>query len=158
MCLTGNVEKSSFLCIFFTEADRKHLISAGEITFTCENLIKNQQRCINTTWAFVNNPSSTVELVTLGQIQSHKPGRLSLSENCSLTVKNLTDEDAGFYICQQFNSSGVQISQDAAVDLSVVTSEYLHHMLSSPPLNHDDHFSDDLNVTVVFLSHLHLHQ
>lgn len=107
---------------------------------------------------FGNNSRSAVELVTLGQIKPHKPGRLSLRENCSLTIKNLTDADAGLYTCQQFNSSGVKISEDADVDLSVVTSEYLHHMLSSPPLNHDDHFSDDLNVTVVFLSYLHLHQ
>uniref|UniRef100_H3CCK8 Ig-like domain-containing protein n=1 Tax=Tetraodon nigroviridis TaxID=99883 RepID=H3CCK8_TETNG len=117
------IQTSLSLILMFqhSEADRKHLVSRGETTLICENLIQNQQRCINTVWWFSNDSRSTVELVRLGQIRSHKPGRLSLSENCSLTIKNLTGEDAGLYTCRQFDSLNRQTGEDAALDLSVVT-------------------------------------
>lgn len=105
-----------------TDAQIRFSMLGGEITLSCENLEKNQQRCQTTTWMFSNlNP--TVELVVNGQIKSHKPGRLSLGENYSLTIRNLRDEDAGLYTCRQFDSSGGKIGTDTAFDVSVVNSE-----------------------------------
>ena len=76
-----------------------------------------------------------VELIKLGQINEPfrpKSDRLSLTENCSLLIKNLSAEDAGLYTCRQFNSRGQLHVPDAPVLLSVVTSEYsLHHVFIS---------------------------
>lgn len=151
------MKKNLFLFLdsfFFKVADRKYLISRGQITLSCENLVKTQQGCKRTVWLF-GRSKSTLELVYDGQIQSHKPGRLSLSENCSLTIKNLRDEDAGLYACRQFNSAGAQIREDADFGLSVVTSESFHHILLSPPLNHEHHFSGDV-VFLLSFSHVFL--
>lgn len=124
---------------------------------SCEKLIQDQQS--STTWLFSGDYRSTVELVADGEVQSYKPGRLILRENCSLTIKNLTAEDAGLYTCRQFESpGGNQIAEDSTFDLAVVSSEYFHPIFSSPPFTHDHHFSDGVSVAVVFLSHLHLHQ
>lgn len=140
------------LVLFFTDARRKHL-AYQEVTLSCDNLIKDQKDCIYTTWLFSNSSlSSSIELFNLGKIKSHKPDRLSLTKNCSLTIKNLRGEDAGRYTCRQFNSTGAHIEPDTNVELSVDTSEYYHHLFSSPPLNHDDHFNDEVYVTAVALS------
>ncbi|XP_056873302.1 uncharacterized protein LOC130516306 isoform X4 [Takifugu flavidus] len=104
----------------YSDANRKYLTGHQEVTLSCENLIKDQKNCIYTTWLFSNPPSAAIELINLGQIKSDKPGRLSLSENCSLTIKNLRGEDSGLYTCRQFNSSGSQTRPDAVIDLSVV--------------------------------------
>ncbi|XP_029705152.1 uncharacterized protein isoform X1 [Takifugu rubripes] len=106
----------------YSDANRKYLTAHQEVTLSCENLIKDQKNCISTTWIFSpSNPQSAIiELINLGQIKSHKPGRLSLSENCSLTIKNLRGEDSGRYTCRQFNSLGSQTRPDAVIDLSVV--------------------------------------
>ncbi|TWW53624.1 hypothetical protein D4764_0122160 [Takifugu flavidus] len=117
----------------YSDANRKYLTAHQEVTLSCENLIKDQKNCINTTWLFTYPPSTVIELITLGQINSHKPGRLSLSENCSLIIKNLRGEDSGLYTCRQFNSSGLQTGPDAVIDLTVVPSEYSHHIVSSSP-------------------------
>eukprot|EP00066_Takifugu_rubripes_P020922 XP_011610188.1 PREDICTED: uncharacterized protein LOC105417538 isoform X2 [Takifugu rubripes] len=104
----------------YSDANRKYLTAHQEVTLSCENLIKDQKNCIYTTWLFSDPQSAIIELIKLGQIKSDKPGRLSLSENCSLTIKNLRGEDSGLYTCRQFNSPGSQTGPDAAIDLSVV--------------------------------------
>ena len=93
-------------------------------------MIKPQQQCDSTVWKFsdVGN-KQTVELVSFGQIKKYgeaKPDRLSVTENCSLVVKNVTVEDVGRYNCQQFKSD-IRQDPDSVVHLSVVSSEYLHH-------------------------------
>lgn len=99
-----------------------------DATLGCENVIKNQHKCVNTIWIF-SQPTSkaAVELIKLGQIGEGartKSDRLSLTENCSLLIKNLSAEDAGLYGCQQYDSRGQKLGSDAQVYLSVVTSEY----------------------------------
>ncbi|XP_056873330.1 uncharacterized protein LOC130516321 isoform X2 [Takifugu flavidus] len=103
----------------YSDANRKYLTAHQEVTLSCENLIKDQKNCINTTWLFsIEIPA--IELINLGKINSHKPGRLSLFENCSLTIKNLTGEDSGLYTCRQFKGSGSQTGPDAVIELTVV--------------------------------------
>ncbi|XP_067428771.1 uncharacterized protein [Thunnus thynnus] len=99
-----------------------------EVTLSCQNVLKDQDKCDSTTWLFGDLTSTaTVVLIELGQIGEEakaKSDRLSVTANCSLIIKKVTVEDAGRYICIQFKS-GRQQGQDSQVDLSVVTmTEY----------------------------------
>uniref|UniRef100_A0AAQ6IHR8 Ig-like domain-containing protein n=1 Tax=Anabas testudineus TaxID=64144 RepID=A0AAQ6IHR8_ANATE len=93
----------------------------GEATLSCDNKIDDHDKCEQTDWIFNSKQhNSSVELVTSGKKQethtSHL-NRLSVTENCSLVIKNVTAEDAGQYSCRQQDIYSV-------VDLSVFTSEY----------------------------------
>ncbi|XP_030260613.1 uncharacterized protein LOC115573785 [Sparus aurata] len=102
-----------------------------DVTLPCENMIKPQQQCDSTIWTFSglgNKPA--VELVGHGQIDKDVKAkdRLSVTENCSLGVKNVTVEDVGLYVCQQYKSRGAQSSSDSVVYLSVVSmTEHQNH-------------------------------
>ena len=95
----------------------------------------DQDKCDSTTWTFVGSGSTAaVELIRLGQIGDNakaKSDRLSFTANCSLVIKNVTVEDVGDHTCRQYDRSGQQQGRDSRVDLSVVTSEYLHHNVFS---------------------------
>ncbi|GLD65714.1 uncharacterized protein AKAME5_003008900 [Lates japonicus] len=111
-----------------------------EVTLPCENVIDDQNNCDSTFWVFSD---SSVELVTHGRISAtdkSKSDRLSLTENCSLVIKKVTDEDVGRYDCQQYRP-GLEQGQDTLIVLSVVTTPLLAQAahatpptaLSSPP-------------------------
>ncbi|XP_056261465.1 uncharacterized protein LOC130187678 isoform X2 [Seriola aureovittata] len=94
-----------------------------EAALPCKNVRHDQDKCDATTWTF-SSTSASVELVVLGKIGENaksKSARLSLTENCSLVLKNVTREDAGRYGCRQFDKSRQQQGSDSVVDLSVVT-------------------------------------
>ncbi|XP_033932456.1 uncharacterized protein [Pseudochaenichthys georgianus] len=93
-------------------------VRAGdEATLPC-NVIHDQDECGGTTWLF---SGSTVELVKGGQISNHAHSdTLRLTENCSLVVKKVTEEDVGGYFCRQFRSDQ-QLGSDSQVYVSVVT-------------------------------------
>ncbi|KAI9528334.1 hypothetical protein NQZ68_022026 [Dissostichus eleginoides] len=119
---------SSFLMLLlhFTAADMKyyfHTVRAGdEVTLPSDNVIHDQDKCENTTWTFSDSRSS-VRLFEDGQIHKAakaKSDRLRVTENCSLVIKNVTEEDVGLYYCRQFRS-GEQQDPDSGVYLSVVT-------------------------------------
>ncbi|XP_027140122.1 uncharacterized protein LOC109137671 [Larimichthys crocea] len=90
-----------------------------EVTLPCKNVTGNQDKC-KRTWLFVAPKSSeTVELIKDGQISKRaksKSDRLSVTQNCSLVIKKVTDEDVGQYTCRQDGSG----RGDSRVDLSVV--------------------------------------
>ena len=93
---------------------------------SCENLNDHQDKCDHTSWNFRGLSKPEVDLVTQGQIvEKAKSDRLSFTENCSLVIKKVTDEDAGHYECQQVKST--QQYKDTQVFLSVINCEYLHH-------------------------------
>ena len=94
----------------------------------------DQDKCDRTTWIFVDSRSTVVDLITFGQIGRNaeaKSDRLSVTANCSLVIKKVTDEDAGFYFWRHYDKSGQQQDQDSLVHLSVINSEYLHHNVFS---------------------------
>ena len=96
----------------------------------------DQNKCDGTTWIFSRSTNTAaVELIKLGQIGENakaKSDRLSVTADCSLVIKKVTVEDAGWYVCQQFNRSGqLQPDLGSLVVLSVVSSEYLHHNVFS---------------------------
>ncbi|XP_039638080.1 uncharacterized protein LOC120546888 [Perca fluviatilis] len=101
-------------------------VRAGdEVTLPCENVII--QDCSTTTWLFRHEREASVELIEHGQIKDgipkSKSDRLSVTEKCSLVIKNVTEEDVSRYTCRQFNKSGQQQDPDAVVHLSVVNME-----------------------------------
>ncbi|XP_039638025.1 uncharacterized protein LOC120546852 [Perca fluviatilis] len=125
------VKMSLFLIplLHFTAANRQFLLSStvrdgDEVTLSCENVRDDQNNCDGTTWTFSYLSNRTVELVRLGQIgvdAKTKSDRLSVRENCSLVIKNVTEEDVGRYYCQQYNKAEQHQGQDSQVYLSVVT-------------------------------------
>ncbi|XP_075940082.1 uncharacterized protein LOC142941854 isoform X2 [Anarhichas minor] len=88
------------------------------------------KNCDSTEWIFdAPRRRSAVYLVRDGKIHEEakaKSDRLSVSEKCSLVIKNVKEEDVGRYDCRQLRS-GQLLGENADVFLSVVTSEYLHH-------------------------------
>ncbi|XP_050923149.1 uncharacterized protein LOC108887727 isoform X2 [Lates calcarifer] len=96
-----------------------------EVTLPCENVRDDQDQCDRTTWIFTGSGSrSSVPLFELGKIHKDaksKSDRLSVTENCSLVIKKVTVENAGYYNCRQFYRSGQQQGPEAPVELSVVT-------------------------------------
>ncbi|XP_026196673.1 uncharacterized protein LOC113149057, partial [Anabas testudineus] len=104
---------------FFTVRD------GDDVTLPCGNVIDDQNKCDSTTWIFSGSGNSAaVTLIDHGQIRKDsvksKSDRLSVTENCSLVIKKVTDEDVGLYTCRQF-ISGRQQGGDSEVDLYVVT-------------------------------------
>ncbi|XP_073697005.1 uncharacterized protein [Garra rufa] len=104
--------------------DAHVFISSGEnVRLPCNNALPD---CKSTTWIYNNRNSAAVELIGLGT-KKKDTERLSLGSDCSLNIKNITNEDYGFYTCQQWTVN-VQ-NQKQANDTRV----YLHvlHVSSS---------------------------
>ncbi|XP_030262212.1 uncharacterized protein LOC115574676 isoform X1 [Sparus aurata] len=101
-----------------------------EVILPCNNVIDGQNNCNSTTWIFTGSKSrSLVALIDLGKIDENAKAkdRLSVTENCSLVIKNVTVEDVGQYDCQQYKSHIPQ-GPDAVVHLSVVSmTEHQNH-------------------------------
>ncbi|XP_043962815.1 uncharacterized protein LOC122825454 [Gambusia affinis] len=115
-----------FFILQFTGAQSRNLflsytVRAGDdVTLSCENVIDGHSNCYTTSWIY-SKTGRTVELVYHGQVKDTRSDRLSVSANCSLVVKNVTDEDVGRYICRQFKKQGgSQSGSDALVRLSLV--------------------------------------
>ncbi|XP_054882057.1 uncharacterized protein LOC129356484 [Poeciliopsis prolifica] len=95
-----------------------------EVMLSCPKLIDGQRKCRNTTWIFAHSKtSSSVELVTLGQINSYNADRLSLTSDCSLVIKKVREEDAGQYECQQWDT---ERDKDTLVHRSTVYLSVVH--------------------------------
>ncbi|XP_041831062.1 uncharacterized protein LOC121633262 [Melanotaenia boesemani] len=162
-----------------TTTDRKHPSSVtvrvgDEVTLPCGNVIHNQHYCDSTTWIFKNK---TVPLFEHGQIHREaatKSDRLSVTANCSLVIKKVTDEDAGLYTCRQF-VSGRQQGPESMVLLSVNTTTDRKHpssvtvrvgdevTLSCGNVIHNQHYCDSTtwifkNKTVPLFEHGQIHR
>ncbi|XP_028461155.1 uncharacterized protein LOC114573273 isoform X2 [Perca flavescens] len=95
-------------------------VRAGDnVTLPCENVIKDQRECHSITWSFNRLPGKVAADVFVGgQIVKNSKAnsdRLTVAENCSLVIKNVTEEDVGRYHCIQPNKLPNH------VDMSVVT-------------------------------------
>ncbi|XP_033979728.1 uncharacterized protein LOC117477184 isoform X2 [Trematomus bernacchii] len=94
-----------------------------EATLPCNSVRDDQDQCNGTTW-FFRDSGGTAVLVEDGQIDEDakaKSDRLRVTENCSLGIKKVTEEDAGRYVCRQFRSGEQQRDPGSYVYLFVVT-------------------------------------
>ncbi|XP_034057453.1 uncharacterized protein LOC117536625 isoform X2 [Gymnodraco acuticeps] len=114
---------SSFLMLLlhFPAADlKRYIVRAGdEVTLPFDYVIHDQDKCESATWRFSDSRGPAVTLFEDRQIHKANSDRLRVTENCSLVIKKVTEEDAGRYLCSQFRS-------DSWVDLSVVTMTEHH--------------------------------
>uniref|UniRef100_A0A8C1UCH6 Ig-like domain-containing protein n=1 Tax=Cyprinus carpio TaxID=7962 RepID=A0A8C1UCH6_CYPCA len=123
--------------------DETVFISSGEnVRLPCNNALPD---CKSTTWNYNRfSHSSAVELIAGGikknNTESHK--RLSLGSDCSLNIKNITKEDYGSYICQQWTVNGQKLRTDARAYLHVL------HVSSSSSSSSQTEFSAGLSVTL----------
>ncbi|ROJ25808.1 hypothetical protein DPX16_1014 [Anabarilius grahami] len=104
LCLLGLIILSSLLTGSSGVDDPHVFISSGEnVRLPCNNALSD---CKSTTWTYYNRfrHSAAVELITLGikKKDTERHERLSLGSDCSLNIKNVTEEDYGLYTCRQF--------------------------------------------------------
>uniref|UniRef100_UPI0037E72052 uncharacterized protein isoform X2 n=1 Tax=Semicossyphus pulcher TaxID=241346 RepID=UPI0037E72052 len=101
--------------------------AGGQVTLSCENVIKDQDNCRSTTWLFSGSGVNAAEtLFEDGKINGDseaKKDRLNVTADCSLVIKKVTEEDAGSYTCRHFSESGEKIGEDTRVYLSVTRRE-----------------------------------
>ncbi|XP_039638783.1 uncharacterized protein LOC120547303 isoform X2 [Perca fluviatilis] len=93
-----------------------------EVTLSCGNVTDDQDQDDSIDW-FLTRSGNTAMLFEHGQIQEEakaKSDRLSVTENFSLVIKNVSLEDAGGYICIQFRS-GLEQGETTVVFLNIVT-------------------------------------
>ncbi|XP_051745791.1 uncharacterized protein LOC127510248 [Ctenopharyngodon idella] len=78
-------------------------ISSGEnVRLPCNNDLSD---CKSTTWNYNSFSRSAADELIAGGIKNkdtERHERLSLGSDCSLNIKNITEEDYGFYTCQQY--------------------------------------------------------
>ena len=101
-------------------------ISSGEnVRLSCNKTLSD---CKSTTWMYYNSfrDSWRVKLITGGikNKDTERHERLSLESDCSLNIKNVTEDDYGLYSCQQYLNAGQQ-GPDARVFLHVLHGKFM---------------------------------
>ncbi|XP_043086573.1 uncharacterized protein LOC122333135 [Puntigrus tetrazona] len=119
LCLLGLIFLSSLLTGISGVDDHVFISSGENVSLTCKNTLHN---CTSTTWIYYNRYSEGVELIGLGikKKDTERHERLSLRSDCSLNIKNITEEDSGLYICRQYVNGIKQHGADALVYLHVL--------------------------------------
>ncbi|RVE55922.1 hypothetical protein OJAV_G00230870 [Oryzias javanicus] len=72
----------------------------------------SSNQCSDGTWLYNRRQNTVTEQISDGRniVQSlARASRLSVSSDCSLTIRNLTDEDAGQYVCQHRNGHKIYV-------------------------------------------------
>ncbi|XP_039537886.1 cell wall integrity and stress response component 4-like [Pimephales promelas] len=121
LCLLGLIILSSLLTGTSGVDDDDHVfISSGvDVRLSCNNALSD---CKSTTWTYSSfRRPVVVGLIELGikNKDTERHERLSLESDCSLNIKNVTEEDYGLYICQQYENDRQQ-GTDARVYLHVL--------------------------------------
>nr|AVP43421.1 diverse immunoglobulin domain-containing protein DICP-F-7 [Carassius gibelio] len=145
LCLLGLIALSSLLTGVSGEDDVHVFISSGEdVRLSCNNALHDALHyCNSTTWIYNRfSHLAAVELINLGikKKDTERHERVSLGSDCSLNIRNISTEDYGLYICQQWTGEkGKHQKQgnDAGVYLHVL------HVSSS-----QTQISSDLSVTL----------
>ncbi|KAG1925725.1 diverse immunoglobulin domain-containing protein 3.1 [Pimephales promelas] len=121
LCLLGLIILSSLLTGTSGVDDDHVFISSGvNVRLSCNKTLSD---CKSTTWNYYNRfrHSATVELIDLGikRKDTERHERLSLESDCSLNIKNVTEDDYGSYTCRQYVNN-TQQGPDTRVYLHVL--------------------------------------
>ncbi|XP_029984233.1 uncharacterized protein LOC115414988 [Sphaeramia orbicularis] len=117
------------LLLEFTVTNGEALFIYGRggdgVTLPCTNVRDGQNQCNGTSWTFNKGRTrAATELIQLGKISEDaqdKSNRLNITEDCSLVFNKVKDEDAGLYLCRQYDESGHERGRSSYVELSVVS-------------------------------------
>ncbi|XP_071369376.1 uncharacterized protein [Centroberyx affinis] len=95
-----------------------------EVVLPCTAVSSGSQGCSSVTWTYGRTDAHRIEMVTGGKFKSlSQQTRLSLRSDCSLTIQDIRAEDAGFYVCQRWLSSGSQSENWFYLSLLSVTQQ-----------------------------------
>ncbi|ROI49648.1 hypothetical protein DPX16_23708 [Anabarilius grahami] len=130
LCLLGLIILCSLLTGTSGVDDAHVFISSDEdVRLPCNNALSD---CTSTTWIYSSfRHSEAVELINGGKKKkdTERHERLSLGSDCSLNIKNVTEEDPGFYICRQYVNDKQQ-GNDARVSLHVLHANFMSMWLT----------------------------
>ncbi|XDV11523.1 hypothetical protein PO909_000443, partial [Leuciscus waleckii] len=147
LCLLELIILSSLLTGISGVDDHVFISSGENVRLSCNNALSG---CKSTTWTYYNRfrHSETVELITLG-IKNKDTERLSLESDCSLNIKNVTEEDYGSYSCQQWTDvNGRQPGSDERVYLHVLHVSVFPSSSSSSSSSSQTEISPGRSVTL----------
>ncbi|XDV41133.1 hypothetical protein PO909_010051 [Leuciscus waleckii] len=119
LCLLGLIILFSLLTGTSGVTETHVFISSGEnVSLSCNKALSG---CKSTTWTYSNKHSWRVELTDGGikNEDTERHERLILESDCSLNIKNVTEEDYGLYTCEQY-VNGPKQGPDARVSLHVL--------------------------------------
>jgi len=129
--LIYNIIITQIYCVSGTrgaEVTRVFNSSGENVRLSCNNDLSD---CKSTTWNYNRfTYSAAVELINGGKKNkdTERHERLSLRSDCSLNIKNVTQEDHGLYTCQQWTGpKGQQQKQgnDTRVYLHVLHGKFM---------------------------------
>ncbi|XP_051741865.1 uncharacterized protein LOC127508174 isoform X2 [Ctenopharyngodon idella] len=114
LCLLGLIILSSLLTGTSGVNETDVFISSGEnVRLPCNNALSD---CKSTFWIYysISRHSGADELIGLGikNKDTERHERLSLGSDCSLNIKNVTEEDYGLYSCQQWTDVNGQLQKE----------------------------------------------
>ncbi|XP_028298167.1 uncharacterized protein LOC114460469 [Gouania willdenowi] len=91
--------------------------AGDEVIMSCNSVNSSETSCSSIKWFYYRNRSTTDTIVSDGQINEDSPqaDKLSLGRRCSLTITNISSEDAGVYSCYYRNT------YDTNVYLNILT-------------------------------------
>ncbi|XP_028329108.1 uncharacterized protein LOC114479563 [Gouania willdenowi] len=81
--------------------------AGDDVIMSCNNVNSSETSCSSIKWLYYRDRSTIDIIVSDGQIHEDSPqaAKLSLGLRCSLTITNISSEDAGRYICYYGNTS-----------------------------------------------------
>ncbi|XP_008302279.1 carcinoembryonic antigen-related cell adhesion molecule 2-like, partial [Stegastes partitus] len=130
-------------CFLFFAAgvsgDRHLYHSLGnDVILPCDNVPPSQARCLFIDWIYERDSDSVdrIPRVDKGKVNQNPPGgsSLSLRNDCSLIISNITAEDAGRYTCRSNHP------RSTLVHLNILT-------ISPSPADTDPERDDEVTLT-----------
>ncbi|XP_028295995.1 uncharacterized protein LOC114457987 isoform X2 [Gouania willdenowi] len=93
--------------------------AGDEVIMSCNSVNSSETSCSSVDWFYYRDIFTIDTIVSDGQINKDSPqaDKLSLGRRCSLTITNISSEDAGAYRCRYRNT----YEHDTVVYLNILT-------------------------------------